>query len=215
MPCSSVCGARGGSGGLGAVPVLVSLPCPPPRPHVPRAACDGSSRPGFPYACPPVRHSMRSVRPAGSVRLSFCFPRVPFACVCARAPAASAPFPPPGVGVARVPRVVPVQGAGRAVPCGPCPSASPASVLCVVWLALGGGAFHALSPRTLFRVVCALVGGSVRPGRSAPGRWGGGAPCRPPSGAWLGGSEGRGVALPRSVPLPLLGGHQSRSHRRP
>ena len=57
---------------------------------------------------------------------------VPFASVCARAPAASAPFPPPRVGVARAPRVVPVQGSGRAIACGSCPSAFPAPVPCAV-----------------------------------------------------------------------------------
>ena len=49
-------------------------------------------------------------------------------CVYAHTPSASAPFPPPQVGVARAPRVVPVQGAGRAVSCGSCPSAFPAPV---------------------------------------------------------------------------------------
>ena len=39
----------------------------------------------------------------------------------------------------RAPRAVPVLGAGRAVPRGPCPSACPASVPCSVWLAWGGG----------------------------------------------------------------------------
>ena len=59
-------------------------------------------------------------------------PRMPFACVCARAPAASAPFPPHQVGVVRAPPVLPVQGTGRAVPCGSCPSAFPAKVQCTV-----------------------------------------------------------------------------------
>ena len=59
-------------------------------------------------------------------------PRVPFACVCARASAASTPFPPSRAGVARTPRVVPVQGAGRAVPCSSRPSAFPAPVPCAV-----------------------------------------------------------------------------------
>ena len=60
------------------------------------------------------------------------FPRVSFACVCARAPAASAPLPPHRVDVARALRVVPVQGAGRAIPCGSCPSAFSAPVPCAV-----------------------------------------------------------------------------------
>ena len=67
----------------------------------------------------------RSSRPSGS-------PRVPVACVCVRAPAVSAPFPPARAGVARAPRVVPVQGAGRAVPCGSCHSTFPTAVPCAV-----------------------------------------------------------------------------------
>ena len=61
-------------------------------------------------------------------------------CVCAlallRRPR---PPPPPRVGVARAPRAVPVLGAGRAVPLGPCSSACPASVPCSVWPAWWGG----------------------------------------------------------------------------
>ena len=49
------------------------------------------------------------------------------------------PSPPPRVGVAHAPRAVPVLGAGRAVPRGPCPSACPALVPCSVWLAWGNG----------------------------------------------------------------------------
>ena len=106
-----------------------------------------SSRPAFPALCVagrPVRVSHILARwhafPCGLCVLrarSGCptgIPRVSFACACARALAASAPLPPPRVGVARAPRVVPVLGAGRAVLCGPCPSACPASVLCPVWL---------------------------------------------------------------------------------
>ena len=46
--------------------------------------------------------------------------------------------------------------------------------------------------------------------------WGMGAACvPPPPGAWPGDPKGRGVALPRSVPLPLLSVHQSGCHGRP
>ena len=68
------------------------FPLSPFPPHVSCAVCGGLPRPGVPYPCSLVRHSMRSVHSAGSVRLPFCFsPRVLCVCVCARAPAASAP----------------------------------------------------------------------------------------------------------------------------
>ena len=69
-------------------------PVSPFPPRVSRAACGRPSRPGVPYPLLLVRHSSgrcvpraRSCCPSGS-------PRVPFACVCDRAPAASAPRPP-------------------------------------------------------------------------------------------------------------------------
>ena len=71
-------------------------------------------------------------------------PRVPFGCVCARAPAASAP--PPLDGVACAPRAVPALGAGRAVPRGPCPSACPAPVPCSVWRAWGRAVWSRFPP---------------------------------------------------------------------
>ena len=137
VACPCVRGARGWFGGLGPVPGVVSLPFPPSRPACPALRVAGR----------PVRVSLtlarwyaiprglcvpraRSGCPSGS-------PRVPFACVCARAPAASA-LPPLG-GVACAPRAVPALGAGRAVPRGPCPSACPAPVPCSVWRAWGGG----------------------------------------------------------------------------
>ena len=97
-------------------------------PRVPRGACRGLSRRGVPSLRLPVRHSTRSVRSAGSVRLPFgSAPRVRCVCVrsCSRGLRAS---PPLRLGVARALRAVPVQGAGRAVPGGWCPSAFPAAV---------------------------------------------------------------------------------------
>ena len=91
VPRPCVRGARGRFGGLGPVPGVLSLPFPPSRP-----ACPALSVAGCPvqvsltlarwYAisrglCVP---RARSACPSGS-------PRVPFGCVCARAPAASAP----------------------------------------------------------------------------------------------------------------------------
>ena len=93
VPHPCVRGARGRFGGLGPVPGVVSLPFPPSRPAFPALRLAG---------CPVrVSHTLarwwaiprglcvqraRSGCPSGS-------PRVPFACVCARAPAASAPPP--------------------------------------------------------------------------------------------------------------------------
>ena len=115
------------------------FPVQSPRPRVPRAACGG------PFARVSLTLPRQYAIPCGLCvpwARSGCLsgtPSVPFACACTRAPAASAPFCPPRIGVARAPRVVPVQGAGGAVPRGRCPSAFPASVPCAVWLAWGGG----------------------------------------------------------------------------
>ena len=144
-----VCAAlAAGSGGLGTVPGVVSLPFPPSRP-----------------ACPALRVAGRPVRVSRTlarwyaIPRGLCFPRarsgcfsgspcVPFACVCARAPAASAPPPPLGC-VVCAPRAVPALGAGRAVPRGPCPSACPAPVPCSVWRALGGAVRSRFPPTWL------------------------------------------------------------------
>ena len=137
VPRPFVRGARGRFGGFGPVPGVVSLPFPPSLPACPALRVAGRSvRVSLTLArwyaiprglCVP---RARSGCPSGS-------PRVPFACVCARAPAASAP--PSLAGVACAPRAVPALGAGRAVPRGPWPSACPAPVPCSVWRAWGGG----------------------------------------------------------------------------
>ena len=137
VPRPCVRGARGRFGGLGPVPGVVSLPFPPSRPACPALRVAGC----------PVRVSLTLARWYAIPR-GLCVPRarsgcpsgspcVPFACVCARAPAA---FPPsPLAGVACAPRAVPALGAGRGVSRGPCPSACPAPVPCSVWHARGGG----------------------------------------------------------------------------
>ena len=94
VPCSCVRGARDRFGGLGPVPGVVSLPFSPSRPACPALRVAGCpvwvslTLPRW-YAIPRglCVPRARSGCPSGS-------PRVPFACVCARAPAASAPPPP-------------------------------------------------------------------------------------------------------------------------
>ena len=163
----------------------VSLVSPSP-PCVFRAACGGLSLTlARWYAIPRglCVPRARSGCPSGS-------PRVSLSCVCARAPAASAP--PPLGGVACAPRVVPALGAGRAVPRGPCPSACPAPVPCSVQRAWGG-AVRSRFPPTWLGVVGVAVG---RPRVGAfyccEGRLGSGAPP-PPAARPLGGLSGSAI----------------------
>ena len=160
-------GARGRFGGVRAGTWCCVSPSSPFLPRVSRAACGGPSRPGVPYPRSLVRHSMRSPRSARSVRLPFWWsPRVLFVCVRSRSCGVRSPLG----GVARASRVVPALGAGRAVPCGPCPSACPAPVPCSVWRAWGG-AVRSRFPPTWLGVVGAAAGrprgGCLRPVRGA------------------------------------------------
>ena len=172
VPRLCVRGARGRFGGFGPVPGVVSPSFPPPR-----SACSALRVAGRPvqvsltlarwYAIPRglCVPRARSGCPSGS-------PRVSLSCVCARAPAASAP-PPPLDGVACAPRVVPALGAGSPIPRGPCPSACPAPVPCFVWRAWGG-AVRSRFPPTWLGVVGVAVGrprGGV-PSTVARGVWG-------------------------------------------
>ena len=87
VPRPCVRGARGRVGGLGPVPGVVSLLIPTSRPACPalRVSLTLARWYAIPHGlCVP---RARSGCPSDS-------PRVPFACVCARAPAASAPPPP-------------------------------------------------------------------------------------------------------------------------
>ena len=179
-------GARGRFGGVRAGTWCCVSPSSPFPPRVFRAACGGPSRPGVPYPRSLVRHSMRSVRSARSVRLPFWWsPRVLFVCVRSRSRGVRSPLG----GVARASRVVPALGAGRAVPCGPCPSACPAPVPCSVWRAWGG-AVRSRFPPTWLGVVGAAAG---RPRGGAfdrcVGRSGSCAPL-PPTARPLGGLSG-------------------------
>ena len=147
-------GARGRFGGVRAGTWCCVSPSSPFPPRVFRAACGGPSCPGVPYPRSLVRHSMRSVRSARSVRLPFRWsPRVLFVRVRSRSRGVRSPLG----GVARASRVVPALGAGRAVPCGPCPSACPAPVPCSVWRAWGG-AVRSRFPPTGLGVVGAAAG---------------------------------------------------------
>ena len=193
VPCSCVRGTRGRCGGGGWSRCRVFCrPCyPPPAPRsrrcVWRAVPSGCLLPllaRYAIPCGLCVPRARSGCPSG-------IPRLTFVCACARALAASMPLYPPRVGVARAPRLVPVLGAGRAVPCGLCPSACPASIPCAVWLA-GGRLARSRSPLAWLGVVCPLLGGPARPGRSgARGGWGGGRGlCAVPRGGVAGGRRG-------------------------
>ena len=125
-------------GGWGRCRVLCLPPFPLPAPRFLRcvwravpSGCPLSSLAGTPV------HAVCAFRGLGPVAL-LVFPACPL-CVCALALSRRPRSPPPPlVGVARTPRVVPVLGAGRPVPLSPCPSACPASVPCSVWLAWRG-----------------------------------------------------------------------------
>ena len=190
---SCVCGARGRFGGVGAGAGCCVFPVSPCPPRVSCAVCGGPSRLGVPYPRSLVRHSMRSVRSAGSDGLPFWFsPRVLCVCVRSRSRGVRAP-PPPRVGVARAPRAVPVLGAGRAVPLGLCPSACPASVPCS-------------HPRP-------LVLSGVRPGPTTQGLWVRGVRARGPDtnstahalASWLCALWGRHEGARRGRLLPGYG----------
>ena len=271
-----VCAAlAAGSGGSGRYLVLCLSCFPLPAPRVPRcvwravpSGCPLPSLAGKPFHAVCAFLRARSGCPSGS-------PCVRFACVCARAPAASAP--PPLGGVACAPRAVPALGAGRAVPRGPCPSACPAPVSCSVWRAWGG-AVRSRFPDTWLGIVgvvegcprggclpllrgasgvrrspspdcpptgravgvrytravgagvrvwgpysvpfaCTPCGGCVPRGGSLAflcrgAGLGGGGVRRAPHSRGRGGAVGRGVAVPRSVPLPSLGRQLSGCHWR-
>ena len=80
--------------GAGAGAGCRVFPVFPFPPRVSRTVCHGASRPGVPYPRSLVRHSMRSVRSAGSVLLPFWyFP--PVLCVCVCVPALSRRLLPP------------------------------------------------------------------------------------------------------------------------
>ena len=132
--------------GWGRCQVLCPPRFPPPAPRFLRcvvravpSGCPLSSLAGTPF------HAVCAFRGLGPVAL-LVFPACPL-CVCALALSRQPrPVPPPRVGAARAPRAVPVLGAGRAVPRGPCPSACPPSVPCSVWLAWGEGRTGPVSP---------------------------------------------------------------------
>ena len=150
-------------------------------PRTPRNACGGSSRPGVLSARLPIRHSMRSVRSAGSVRSPFrSAPRG--RCVCVRLCLSCFRAPPPRVGV-------PLQAwfRGRAS-VGPFQvvRASPRFLPRPVLHPVSSGGGSGLVPSSpCLPLGCALVGGPVRPGRS--GRLGG---------VGGGGQGGRSVCCP-------------------
>ena len=204
VPSPCVRGARGRFGGRGPVPGVVSLPFPPLRP-----------------ACPALRGGGRSVRVSLTLARWYAIPRglcVPrarsgcpsgrsrvfFVCVCARAPAASAP--PPLGGVACAPRAVPALGANKAVPRGPCPSTCPAPVPCSVWRAWGGAVRSRFPPTWLgLHALWGLHAAGLVGGRSR-----GGVACHCCEGRLVSGAVSPPTARPlgqaAGVPRPVCPG---------
>ena len=170
VPRPCVRGACRRFGGFGPVPGVVSPPFPPSRPACPALRVAGR----------PVRVSLTHARwyaipgglcvpqarsgcPSGS-------PRVPFACVCASTPAASAPPPPWVVWRAHSARSRhwALVGPFHVVPCS-------------VWRAWGGGGPVPVPPY--------LAWGCGGGGRASPG---GGVPSTVARGVW-----GQTLPLPR------------------
>ena len=208
MPRPCVRGARGRFRGLRPVPGVVSPLLPPSRPACPALRVAG--RPVWVsltlarwYAIP---HGLcvpraRSGCPSGS-------PRVPLACVCARAPAASAPAPPLGCVVCAL-RAVPALGAGRAVPRGPCPSACPAPVPCSAGVPWGGGGPVPVPPYLAWG--CAPPSGRVRGVRVPGGGLGGGGACAVPPVCAGGGASRAGGRFASFRPSAFPGQATNRS----
>ena len=205
VPRLCVRGARGRFGGFGPVPDVVPLSFPPPR-----SACSALRVAGRPvrvsltlarwYAIPRglCVPRARSGCPSGS-------PRVSLSCVCARAPAASAPPPPwvvwrahlawsrhwalvgPFHVVRAPPRVLPrslapsgVLGGGRPVPVPP-------------HLAWGCGGGGRASPGGVPSTVARGVWGQALPLPRLPAHWAG---CRRPGSTCCGrGHAGVGALL--------------------
>ena len=205
VPRLCVRGARGRFGGFGPVPGVVSLSFPPPRP-----ACSTLRVAGRPvrvsltlarwYAIP---HGLcvpraRSGCPSGS-------PRVSLSCVCARAPAASAPLPPGWCGV----RTSRGPGTGRSqsrstwsVPLRvSCPGpllrlaclGGGGPVLVPPYLAWGCGGGSRASPGGVPSTVARGVWGQALPLPRVPAHWAG---CRGPRATYSGrGRAGVGALL--------------------
>ena len=179
--------------------VLPVFPLPAPRVprRVWRAASSGCPLPslaGTPF------HAVCAFRGLGPVAL-LVLPACPL-CVCALVlPRRPRSPPPPPAGVARALRAVPVLGAGRAVPLGPCPirASCPGPVLFVLLFFSLSVPFRAGAARSCFPPTWL---GAVRP------QWGG-----PLSFAVSAGAGGWGVeagpapaSLPGAAVLPGGGG---------
>ena len=205
--CAALAAGSGGSGRY-LVSCLPRFPLPGPRVLrcVWRAVPSGCSLPSL--AGTPL-HAVCAFRGPGPVAL-LVFPACPL-CACAlplpRRPLR--PPPPPLVVVAPSPRAVPVLDPGRAVPCGPCPSACPASVPCSVWLARGGGRPGPVSPLPGLGL-CAPCGVALgvwnipAPGGGLGGVGGGGLCAVPPDCA-AGGASGAGGRLASVRPSAFPG----------
>ena len=198
-------------GGWGRFRVLCLPRFPLPAPRFPRcvwravpSGCPLSSLPGTPF------HAVCAFHGLGPVAL-LVFPACPLrVCALALSLRPRLPFLPGSVWLAHLARSrcwVPVwqfftvRAPLRVLP----RSGAPFGLL-------RGGAARSRSPPAWLGVVCPPWGEPASRGRSGAGGVAGGrgrpyVPCSPEAGP--GGPEGRGVALPWSVPLPSLGRQQS------
>ena len=212
VPRPCVRGAHGRFVALGPVPGVVSPPFPPSRPACPALCVAG--RPVWVSLTLPRWYAIprglfvpqaRSGCPYGS-------PRVLFVCVCALA-LPPRPLPPPLVWRAHPARSWrwALVGPFHAV-CAP-PRVLPRSL--ALSGVLGGGRPGSGSPLPGLGLCASSRLGLRLRGVPVPGGGvgGGGRAPRPPL-VQPGGPVGRGVALPRFVPLPSLGRQQSGCHWR-
>ena len=195
MPQLCVRGARGRFGGLGPVPLVVSLPFPSSRPACPALFLAGCPvRLSLPSLAGTPSHAVCAFRELGPVAL-LVVPACPLR-VCALA-LPRCLLPPPLVAA----RAVPALGAGRAIPRGSCPSACPASAPCSVWRDWGGAVRSRFPPTWLgLHAPRGLRAAGVVGGRPRGGGW----PATVVRGVWC-----QAPSLPRQ---PVLWGGQPGYH---
>ena len=186
------------------------FPVSPFLPRVSCAVCGGPPRPCVPYPRSLVRHSMRSVRSAVSVRLPFWFSPCAL-CVCVRSRSRGVRVPPPSLPwlVWRAhltqSRCLALVGPFHAVRAPP--RVLPRSRVLFGFF-FGGGGPGPISPQTWLGAVCSPRGGSARLGHPCAGGWGWdgrGGLCAVPPVCVAGGASGAGGRLASVRPSAFPG----------